>query len=241
MKTKEAKDLYFKYLSVENGYSPHTISIYMKSLNDFIDFIGDVDLSRITHKKIRSYRDSLLEGKVVSHKTRNLKIVPIRGWFNFLIMRDIKCPSSNIELFQNRNGHEKLEIPDENEIKKFIEITPIAKQTDDSQLTDMIINIIFSTGLRLSELTSLKAGEVQETFNVVGKGAKERFIVCEPKTVDLVRDYVLNNEIKKGEPLFKVSRRTIQRRAVERAADTAVEYGEKAGEEAGKAIEGLGK
>lgn len=218
MKTKEAKELYLKYLSVENGYSQNTIAIYMKSLQDFIDYVGDTDLSRITYKKIQTYRNKLLTGKPVSHKTRNLKLVPLRGWFTFLTMRDIKCPSSNIELFQNRNGNEKFELPSDEELKWLLEITPVEKQTDDSELTDMIINIIFATGLRLAELLTLKAGEVQETFNVIGKGAKERFIVCEPSVVALVRDYELNNELKNKEPLFKVSRRTIQRRVEERAA-----------------------
>ena len=214
MKTVAAKDLYLKYLSVENGYSPHTITIYMKSLEDFIKYVGDVDLSRITYKKIQTYRDSLLSGKPVSHKTRNLKLVPLRGWFTFLNMRDIKAPSSNIELFQNRNGHEKLELPTPAEIKKFLKVS---KKPEDLMI-DMVVNLLFATGLRLAELTALKVGEVKETFTVVGKGAKERFIVCTPEVVDLVLDYEIFYELKKGELLFKASRRTLQRRVEERAA-----------------------
>jgi len=216
MKTKEAKELYMNYLSRENGYSPNTINVYMKSVDQFIEFVGDIPLEKITYEQIQKYRSKLLEGKPVSHKTRNLKLIPIRRWFAFLSMRDIKAPNSNIELFQNRSGHEKFELPTDKEIEKFL-----AKS--DKPFVDMVVNLLFYTGLRLSELMSLKAYEVQETFNIVGKGAKERFIACKSEILALVRSYEQKEQLKTGSLLFKVQKRTIQKHVTDRSEALGIE------------------
>lgn len=208
-KLKEAVEAFLRYLELERGYSQHTIRLYRNSLENFLAFVGDISLKRITKQKIHDYRQVLLKQQS-SHKTRNLKLIPVRGLFAFLRARDVEAPASDIELFQNKNGHEKLELPPEEEIEAFL-------APSEDEAGDLIVNLLVSTGLRLSELHQLKAGEVQETFNVVGKGAKERFVVCAPRIIESVRAFETKREIPKGKPLFGFSQRTIQKIVFERA------------------------
>lgn len=214
MKLKEAIETYLRYLELENGYSQNTIKLYRASLQMFLDAVGDISLKRITLKKIQDYRQSLLKEKT-SHKTRNLRITPLRRLFAFLHARGVEAPGADIEMFQNRNGHDKFELPSKEDLAKFV-------APSGNEMLDLIITIVSTTGLRLAELHSLKAGEVQEEFNIIGKGAKERYVTVPASTVAMVRSYEQKQGLKKGQPLWSVTKRTIQRFIQERAEEAGL-------------------
>lgn len=209
MKIKQAKELFINYLEEENGYSPHTVRLYSEAVEDFEAFLGVTITSRIKSSHIEQYRQKLLKEKT-SYKTKNLKLTPLRKFFYFLRLKNHPAPSVEVELFRNRQENKKLELPSESKIKEFLKPTGNA-------LDDLIVNLLVTTGLRLSELTSLKVGEVQETFNIVGKGAKERFVVCTPEIVSQVRQFEAKLSLKKGSPLIMMSHSGIQKKIAQRA------------------------
>lgn len=209
MKLNQANESYLRYIELEQGYSQNTIKLYRASLNSFLKFIGDKSVKQISDVKIESYRQSLLKLKV-SHKTRNLKIIPLRRMFDYLHIKKEIDSLPVIEPFRNRNGHEKLELPSQEEITKFLTPTGNTK-------IDTLVVLVYTTGMRLAEVMSLKAGEVQEEFNIVGKGAKERFVAPPKSTVQAIRAYEASMGLKKGEKLFQMHRRTLQRAITDRA------------------------
>lgn len=209
MKLQEAIETFLRYIELEQGYSQNTIKLYRASLNFLLQSLGDIPLKRITDQKIEEYRQSLLKEKV-SYKTRNLKIIPIRRMMEFMRARKVIDTLPVIEPFRNRNGHDKLILPSDVDLKKFL-----APHNDPT--LDTIVTLVYTTGMRLAELLSLKASEVQEEFNIVGKGAKERFVAPPRETVALVRAYETSQKLKKGERLFSWHRRTLQKKIQDRA------------------------
>jgi len=204
MKLEKAKQLYITYLEREQGYSPHTTKLYKSAIEDFCASLKKDDVTKLTEKDLLNFRN-IVEAKKESYKTKNLRLVPIRMFLAFLRIKGTEVPEYRIlESFRNRNGHEKLELPSDDEIKRLL-------RSQDSPQADLFVNLIYATGLRLDEALRLKTGEVEETFNIVGKGAKERFIVCLPEIVTMVREYEKNTGKLKGSLLFDASRRTAQR------------------------------
>lgn len=214
MKLKEAIESFLRYLELEQGYSQNTIKLYRASLEEFLEFSKDVSLSKITLKKVQEYRESLLKEKV-SHKTRNLKITPMRRLFAFLHVKGIEAPSADIELFKNRSNGDKLELPSPDELQKFF-------LPSGNPVLDIAILLVAKTGMRLSELISLKAGEVQEEFNIIGKGAKERNISCPQEVVRAVRGYEKAEGLVKGKKLLSVGRRHLQQLVFDRAKELGI-------------------
>jgi site-specific recombinase XerD len=204
MKLDKAKELYTNYLEREQGYSPHTVKLYKSAIDDFCASFKKEDVTKLTEKDLLNYR-GIVEAKKESYKTKNLRLVPIRMFLAFLRIRGTQVPEFRVlESFRNRNGHDKLELPSGDEISRLL------KSQDDPQ-ADLFVNLIYATGLRLDEALKLKTGEVEETFNIVGKGAKERFVVCLPEIVKMVREYEISQNKPKGAMLFDFSRRTAQR------------------------------
>ena len=118
----------------------------------------------------------------------------------------------NIQPFRNRNGHDKLILPEAALLQKFL-------APHGNPLVDTAVVLVYTTGMRLSELLSLKAFEVQEEFNIVGKGAKERFVTAPPTTVQAVRKYEVDAKLQKGAKLFPWHRRTLQQAITDRAEE----------------------
>jgi len=204
MKTEKAKQLYINYLQNEQGYSPHTIKLYTSAIEDFIQSLKKDDVTKLTEKDLINYR-GIVEVRKESYKTKNLRLVPIRMFLSYLRIKGVSVPDFRVlESFRNRNGHDKLELPSEGDIQRLL-------QFQDDPQADLFVNLIYATGLRLDEALRLKTGEVEETFTIVGKGAKERFVVCLPSVVQLVREYEKNHNKTKRSLLFEASRRTAQR------------------------------
>lgn len=215
MQIKEAVEMFLRYIEIDQGYSQNTIKLYRANLQSFIEAVGNVKVSKINDAKIEAYRESLLKQKI-SYKTRNLKIIPLRRLFEFLHLKKLMELTPHIEPFRNRNGHDKLVLPEPEQLKKFL-------APHGHQMLDTAVFLVYTTGLRLSELLSLKAGEVQEEFNIVGKGAKERFVSAPPTTVTAVRKYEVDAKLKKGAKLFPWHRRTLQQAVTDRAKEDGLE------------------
>lgn len=211
---EKASQLYLRDLELNNGYSQHTIRSYTKALTDFASFFKKTNVEKFTEKDLLAYRASL-ETKKESYKTKNLRLIPIRRFFAFLRTKGYAVPEwRNVEVFHNRNGHEALKLPDQAAIKKFLIPT-------EDLASDALVNIIAATGLRIAEVLALKVGDVQDTFTIVGKGAKERFVVCDKQTVALVRGF--EGGRKKGGRLFPIAMRTAQKMVSARASTHSLE------------------
>lgn len=212
MTKEKASDLFLRNIELEQGYSQHTIKLYRSALARFNASLKVKDIEKVTQKHLIAFRESV-EALKESYKTKNLRLIPVRRLFAFLSVKGIiSLDTRCLEHFKNKNGQTKMELPSNADIKKFLAPT-------ENEEADLIVQLVYATGLRLAELLSLKAGEVDETFSVLGKGAKPRFIVCDPSVVALVRSFEAKLGLKKGQPLIQSGRRSVQQMVANRAKE----------------------
>lgn len=188
--------LFIEYLAVERKYSTHTVIAYHKDLQQFQHYLAehytDILISEITHQQIRSWLSQLLvEG--VKATSVNRKISSLKSFFKHL---------KRIGKVQG-NPMGKVQAPKKpKQLPVFIEKTKIAALTDtimpqegDDYLSTrnrLVVELLYGTGMRLSELINLKDDDVDfysSTLKVLGKRNKERIIPINKPLLELIKNY----------------------------------------------------
>jgi len=190
---------FIDYIQYEKRYSPHTVSAYRNDLDQFYSFLKlqyDVtDIRDVTHPMIRSWLVLLMENKI-SPRSVNRKLTTLKSFYKFLLregrvsvnpMRKIISPKTSKKLpsFVER---EKMEMLFER--INFGEGFPALRDR-------LILEILYATGMRLSELIHLKETDIdfhQSTLKVLGKRNKERLIPFSNKFADLLNNYLLGKK-----------------------------------------------
>ncbi len=175
---------FMEHLEVERNVSQLTIRNYSHYLRRFIDWFTDqgfTDLKELDMDTLRSYRLYLAHreddhGQNLSKKTQSYHVIALRSWFKWLVKND-----------QPVLNPEKIDLPKgESKQMKFLNLEQIERLLAQPDLTAAggfrdraILEVLFSTGLRVSELVSLNRDQVdvsRREFGVVGKGRKPRVV-----------------------------------------------------------------
>lgn len=175
---------YLEHLEVERNVSHLTIRNYSLYLRRFIDWLeneGLTDLKDLNQDLMRSYRVYLARytddiGRTLSKRTQGYYIIAIRSWLKWLIKQDAVVLHP-----------EKIDLPKgESHSMKFLQaeqVLLLLAQPIVSTQTGLrdraILEVLFSTGLRVSELVSLNREQVdtvRREFGVIGKGRKPRVV-----------------------------------------------------------------
>lgn len=187
---------YVEHLEVERGRSSKTAQNYNHYLERLVDFTGDIEVSEITTELIRKYRLWLNRhvndnGETLSTITQNYHLIALRGFLAYLAKRDIESLSpEKIEL--PKITRKQVTFLDSHEIGRLLEAVP----GDDSpaQLRDTaIIELLFSSGLRVSELVDLNRDHIntkRREFTVRGKGQKDRAVFISPRAAEKIEQYL---------------------------------------------------
>lgn len=189
--------LFIDYLSVEKKYSAHTITAYQKDLGQFQQYISEhydvSNASQIDHRQIRSWLAQLLaEG--VKATSVNRKISSLKSFFKHL---------KRIGKVQG-NPMAKVQAPKKpKQLPVFVEKSKMGVLTDtilpengegEIELRDrLLIELLYGTGMRLSELINLKDDDVDfhnSTLKVLGKRNKERIIPIAAPLLELTEKYI---------------------------------------------------
>jgi len=203
------------FLKSERGVSEHTLRAYRNDLAEFTDWLGEfaniTDIRIISKRNIRDFLGSLArygyERSSISRKTSSLK-----SFFKFLLQEDIVKTNPILDI---KYPKPKRKIP------SFLSIEEMNELLGEnlSKRDRAIIELIYGTGMRASEICSLNTKDVSfanETVRVKGKGGKERILPLTRKARDAVRDY-LSPSRDKNTPLFlnkfgkRLSQRSLQR------------------------------
>jgi integrase/recombinase XerC len=223
MSTPEYTQLqrFFEYLQFEKRYSQHTLISYKNDLYQFVDYLqveyDGLELNKATASFVRSWLASMRNEKITA-KTINRKISTLKSFYKFLMktgeltqspMTTIVAPKVQKRLpsFVAENDMETLQ-------KKVREFADTWKDKTDN----LVIELFYATGMRLSELITLKDHNVDiynSQVKVLGKGNKERIIPIPKALADLLADYIKHKEEKnlkveqgclfvneKGKPLY---------------------------------------
>lgn len=183
------------YLRIERGLSKNTIDNYTFDIEKLCFFLLDnqIDISPVKIK------DEVLQqfiyeiSKTVNARSQSRIISGLKSFFNYLIFEDYRVDNP-MELIETPKIGRKL--PDTlslNEIDKLIEAIDLSKE--EGHRNKAIIETLYSCGLRVSELVSLKISDLffDEGFiKVTGKGNKQRFVPIAKSTQNLIEIYQKN-------------------------------------------------
>jgi len=191
---------YAEYLEIERGRSSKTSETYCRYIERFIEFAGDVEVKDITGELIRKYRLWLnrLEteaGGELALITQSYHLIALRGFLDYLSKRDIPSLAPNkIEL--PRTHRKQVTFLHVDEVGRLREAVPLTDKLSD--LRDRaIIELLFSSGLRVSELVNLDRGHIntkRREFMVRGKGQKDRPVFISNTAAEYVNAYLARRE-----------------------------------------------
>jgi site-specific recombinase XerD len=201
---KETINNYAQHLKAEQ-YSTLTVDQYHRVLTNLADTINAKNIAGFSEKALAAYRTQL-QKENTSVQTKNLKIIILRSFIQWANQQKLTTtPLSKIHTLRNKDNKQPLSLITRDELKQFL------SPTDDTE-EDLIVGLLYATGLRLSELTNLRVKQVSSEFKVVGKGQKTRTVFLTPLLVEKVRQYAEDTDIQPNSFLFQMTHRTIQRR-----------------------------
>lgn len=185
---------FLNYLAFQKRYSRNTVISYETDLKAFFEFVfleyNITDIKEITSPMVRSWLASLKEKKMVS-KTINRKISSLKSFFKYQLRLNnitVSPLSTTSSLKVSRKLPAFIE---EKDIRKLFTETPFPL-TWEGKLNYLIFEILYETGIRLSELINLKENQVNKssgTIKVLGKGNKERLIPVSNHLLNHIDEY----------------------------------------------------
>jgi len=183
-------DSFINYLEYEKRSSAHTVLAYRKDLEQAQDFVNLSfaidDLSHCTHPDLRAWIIDLVE-QGLSQTTVNRKLATLRSFYKFLMRSKIIQKDPTYKLKSLKAPKKLPEFLQETTIESVLE-EEVYASTFEGQRDRMVLEFLYLTGVRLSELTSLKWKDIhlyEEQVKVLGKRQKERII---PLTKSLQRN-----------------------------------------------------
>lgn len=191
---------FLEYCEIEKQRSQQTIQNYDFYLRRFSDFAKNKKLTQpknIDQKLIREYRlwlnrQSNQQGDPLKSNTINYHLVAIRSWLKYLAKRDVPTMAAEkIEL--GKMPERQVDFLDGQDLEDFLEAPLKTKQNVILQLRDKaILELLFSAGLRVSELVGLKRDQInlkKDEFTVRGKGKKLRVAFLSQAAKHWIKQY----------------------------------------------------
>ncbi|NIT04602.1 tyrosine-type recombinase/integrase [Candidatus Saccharibacteria bacterium] len=207
MTLKNAIGKYLEYLEIEKGISKKTLANYKRYLNKFLEFSKLHSPTAIDQSVVRKFRLHLSRktsegGEPIKRKTQNYYLIALRGLLRYLSLKeglDVMSPDL-IELAKEEE--KKVKVLDSENLEKLLQ-TPATK-TPAGRRDKAILELLFSSGMRVSELTSLNRKDVNlktREIGVLGKGGKVRVVFISDRAAEALKDYLETRE-DEWEPLF---------------------------------------
>ncbi len=201
---------FLDYLSVEKNCSKLTIRDYRHYLEIFENWYSPSPSSKkiesLTLGDVRKYRVFLArkvdeKGMTLKRVTQNYYVIALRSFLRFLIKNDIKTlEPSKIELPKTESR--SLKFLDREQIDRLVMMADTSRE--EGSRDRAILELLFSTGLRVSELVSLNREKVnleRREFGVIGKGGRARVVFISDRAATWVQDY-LDKRKDTYKPLF---------------------------------------
>jgi len=194
-------DSFLNYLRFEKRFSPHTIVSYQNDLNQFEIFLKEnyeEHTQSANYGMVRSWIVQLVE-KNSDPLSVNRKIASLRSYYKFLMRQEVisKDPMVKIKVLKT-----KKKLP--HFVKEQDMVTVLEEQqfenTHEGWRERLVLELLYGTGMRLSELINLKENRVnlhERTIKVLGKRNKERVIPFSDSLVPLIKQYqgIRNKEV----------------------------------------------
>ncbi|MFO8102475.1 MAG: site-specific tyrosine recombinase XerD [Dehalococcoidia bacterium] len=196
---KEAIDNFLDFISVEKGFSPNTLSAYRNDLRQFINFI-DTNLAQkgvpanwasVDRDMLLNYLLEMKERKY-SPATIGRKTAAIKSFFGFLVQENILKEDPTENLAGVKVGQSLPTILSISQVEKLLS-QPANQSTPESKRDKAMLEMLYATGMRVTELISLNINDVNLDDGYVrclGKGSKERIIPFHEQALKSLKLYM---------------------------------------------------
>jgi len=202
MKTSELVKDFTEYMEVERGRSKKTIRNYKLYMDRFVEATEDMDVGEININTLRQYRLWLNRHKSgMTIITQSYHLIVLRGFLTYLSKRDIQSMSAT-KIDLPRTSRRQVTFLDFDEVVSIMKVIPI--DTIQGKRDRAIFELLFSSGLRVSELVNLDTDHVntkRREFMVRGKGQKDRPVFIGSSAAKFVESYI-NARDDNLKPLF---------------------------------------
>jgi integrase/recombinase XerC len=190
---------FIEYIQYEKRYSPHTVSAYRNDLAQFFSFLSHqyniTDIRDVTHPMIRSWLVLLMEEKI-SPRSVNRKLTTLKSFYRFLVKEGLVFVNPMRKIISPKTSKKLPSFVEKEKMVMLFESINFGNGFP--AIRDrLVLEILYATGMRLSELINLKETDVdfhQSALKVLGKRNKERLIPFSNKFADLVKTYIQGKE-----------------------------------------------
>ena len=176
---------YIEYLELEKGLARNTIEAYRRDLENFSDTLNIYEVDSVSRLSVNSYIRSLKENKYAPASIMR-KVASLRGFFKWADSMGIIGTNPTATLEQPKVPQRLPKVVSIKEIEEMLHnnLTP---------LEHVIIELLYSCGLRVSELVNLKINDLDLASKYIrcfGKGSKERIVPFGETAIRIIKDYL---------------------------------------------------
>ena len=194
MEIKDLKIQYLEYLEIEKNKSQKTLENYGRYLDRFLGFAKIKTISQLDEDLIRQYRLYLnrlknSDGAQLKKVTQNYHIIALRTFLKYLAKRGVKSVApERVEL--GKQEDREVTFLETDELGRLLD-SPVGGLLD-SLRDKAILTVLFSTGMRVSELCSLDRDKIDTKrgdLSIRGKGSKIRMVFLSDEAIKSIQDY----------------------------------------------------
>lgn len=188
---------YLKYLEYQKNYSTHTIENYKQDITEYLEYIDekDIKLYKINYEQIRDYLKYLNNKKDIN-STISRKISALRGFYKYL-QNNNKIDNNPFTLINLPKKEKKLpRFFFYNELEELFNTPKL--HTPLGQRDRLILEMLYATGVRVSELVNIKLIDISSdnTIKILGKGNKERIVRFGDYCAEILKLYLNDGHYK---------------------------------------------
>ena len=199
---------FLNYLLVDKGLSNNTVKAYEADISSFFQWLDNKDLKykNLKEDHINQYILFLFQRKMRSSSV-NRKISSIKSFYIFLVKRNFVKNSPLNDLVTPKQEKYLPESMSEAEVDKLLNSPDVANKIENRDKA--MIEMLYATGMRISELVNLKITDVDMkrcVVKVFGKGSKERLVPFGETALDSLKSYLNEREQSSSKEIFLSNR-----------------------------------
>lgn len=202
-----SRNSFLEYLQYEKRFSNHTILAYSNDLEQFSTYLQTtydvVDVKDISHLQIRSWIVSMMDEKI-SPRSVNRKITALKSFYRFLLRQQVVKENPMLKVQSPKNSKRLPVFVEKDNMNTLLETIEFGNDFD-GQRNKLIIEFLYATGVRLSEMINLKKAHINLSgtqLKVLGKRNKERIIPFNMELKVQLEAYLKLDEVKSSDYVF---------------------------------------
>ncbi len=186
---------FLENLKNERNYSEYTILSYRKDLTEFSCFVKEKDLTKVTREDIKLYLKELFDNDNKS-TTVSRKISSLKSFYKYMKEKDYILINPILSIRYPKRDKSLPKFVQYNELSEIIEVSKCGEFGDRNNL---IVELMYDTGVRVSELVNIKISDIDfdnKKIRILGKGSYERFVFYGDYAKEALSKYINGNRQK---------------------------------------------